>query len=287
MNLTLQHGDKVALIAPASGQKSGNDYLVEQAIEQLESWGLDVVITPELSEPQRYLSASDRVRAEQLRYALTHPEVRAIFVTRGGYGAARLLSSLSDIIVPSERFLVGFSDITTLHLHFMNTPNVRSVHGVNVATESFLADSDAAADNRIALYQALFANDFPSLQLKPLYAERSQVAFKNQTAYTGGCLSLLVTSLGTPHEIDTTDKVLLIEEVGESPYKIDRMLTHLNNAGKFERIKALVFGQLVGCNMPNIAIEDVLAEWFIDADFPVFLSDEFGHGAINLPWRYH
>lgn len=287
----LKKGDKVALIAPASGQKQGDDLLIEQALSVLESWGLSVIITPNINH-HRYLSATDTDRATDVINALTHPEIKAIFVTRGGYGCARLLPYLDSVVVPTHRYLIGFSDITTLHLYSYHWEKVINIHAPNVATQQFLGDNPSAEKNRQALYNALFNGIYPSWQLTPLFTDNRHIDKSNINKYienimntdrVGGCLSLLVSSLGTPYEINTDNKVLMIEEVCEAPYKIDRMLTHLRNAGKFDNVKAVVFGEMLHCDSPNIALADVLRDEFASDTFPVFSTDSFGHGAINFP----
>ncbi|PID62994.1 MAG: hypothetical protein CR974_02440 [Gammaproteobacteria bacterium] len=304
--LQLQAGDSVAVIAPASGQRHRDAGLVLDALNVLADWGLHVVQTPQLA-PQRYLANGDDQRAEALLTALHHPDIKAIFVTRGGYGCARLLSRLEGASVPSPRFLIGFSDITTLHLHFAGVKNLFRLHAPNVATAQFLADSEAGRCNREALHNALFAGQWPVLSCRPLRVENAEKNAEKNTRenaeavktvetiktitlpkapLTGGCLSLLATSLGTPHQVKAQGKILMIEEVGESPYQIDRMLTHLKNAGTFDGVCAVVFGTLTGCNSQHIEALDVVAEVLADLPCPVVISPTFGHGAVNLPWRY-
>lgn len=313
--IKLKQGDNVALIAPASGQKHQQSHLIEQAITCLTDWGLVVTITPPLAAHHRYLAASDKVRAESLINALTAPNIKAIFSTRGGYGCARLLPYLTQIplAIPSPRLLLGFSDMTTLHLHFTRQMchHLCCVHAPNLATEQFLADTQSAAANRTALRYLLFdgydtdfncrvtlntaLNSAMSSSVDPAASHivSSQTdavpidAFHwQEQPKTGGCLSLLVTSLGTEHEITTTDKWLFIEEVGEAPYKVDRMLTHLYNAGKFAAIRGIVFGEMAQCDSPSIKIQDVIKEFAERLSCPVISSPCFGHGKVNLPWFY-
>lgn len=288
--LPLKPSDKVALIAPASGQKVGQDNLVEAAVQMLANWGLDVVQTPVLKpllKPLNYLASDDASRAQSLHEALTSPDIKAIFVTRGGYGCARLIPHLHNIVVPSPRLLLGFSDITTLHLHFSGVENLQRIHAANLATLQFLADSEAAKQNRDTLKTYLFNGDLPPLALSPLFDEESSSpAMLPNAPLTGGCLSLLVTSLGTPYEIDTTGKILMIEEVGESPYQLDRLLTHLKSAGKFAQARAVVIGSLHDCDSPNIPALDVVRDVLGDVDCPIFTNQTFGHANLNLPWIY-
>lgn len=282
----LRPGDKVALIAPASGQKKDQQELPQQAMQILQSWGLEVVITPTQDHCSSYLSADDACRADDLRQALNHPEVKAVFATRGGYGCARLLPLLTAIDIPSPRYLVGFSDITTLHLHFAEHKNLHSLHAPNIATQQFLTADKAGYRNRHALHQALFHGIFPTWQLHRVNAADTAVDWQ-RTGVTGGCLSLLVTSMGTPHSLVADDKILLIEDVGEAPYKIDRLLTHLKNAGKFESAKAVIFGDLTRCDSPAMSIDGLLKDFFAAAALPVFRTAGFGHGGLNLPWLYY
>lgn len=281
---TLKTGDAVALVAPASGQKHNEHSLIDDAVSLLKQWGLSVIITPTLSDKTRYLSASDHQRTQDLSQALTHPDIKAIFVTRGGYGCARLLPYLQTVAPPTPRLLLGFSDITTLHLQFADTPRLYSVHAPNLATRQLLGDSHHAENNRNALYQLLFNNHKPTLQLQHLQGKNT--AGWQEKPCIGGCLSLLVTSLGTSHEIETAGKILLLEEVGESPYKIDRMLTHLKNARKFEAPAAMIIGELADCHTPTINVGEILSEFFAKADFPVFTTNDFGHGNRNIAWVY-
>ncbi len=289
--MILRPGDEVALIAPASGQRYENQDLVDKAIELLTQWGLSVVLPPRLSA-HRYLSAIDDERAENLINALTHPRIKAVFVTRGGYGCARLLPRIKEVSIPSPRFVVGFSDITTLHLHGLRQKNWISVHGPNVATEQFLDHTSHSVQNRISLHKALFDGVYDDVPLTPMnpnaqLLQRGGNFNLGNESLVGGCLSLLVTSLGTDHEINTVDKVLMIEEVGESPYKVDRMLTHLRNAGKFSQVSAVVFGDMISCSSSSISISDILEDEFSNDTFPVFTTESFGHGKANFPWLYN
>lgn len=311
--IKLKRGDKVALIAPASGQKYQQSHLIDEAIAHLSDWGLSVTITPQLAANNRYLAASDKDRAESLINALTTPDIKAIFTTRGGYGCARLLPYLTQIplSVPSPRLLLGFSDVTTLHLHFtrQTVPHLFCVHAPNLATAQFLADSKPAAANRAALHQLLFdeydtncGNQATSLNAATIadvdLAATPVFSFQTDATpaidamnwqeqpKTGGCLSLLVTSLGTAHEINSTDKWLFIEEVREPPYKIDRMLTHLYNAGKFTAIRGIVFGEMVQCDSQYIKVQSIIAEFADKLSCPVMALPRFGHGEINFPWFY-
>lgn len=284
---TLQAGDAVAIIAPASGQKTEQQHLLTDAIVLLQRWGLHVVQKP-LLNPVRYLSADDSTRAQALHQALTTPDIKAVFATRGGYGCARILPLLTDIVIPTPRLLVGFSDITTLHLHFSGQHNLQALHAPNLATPQLLSNSLNSEQNRQTLYQALFHGICITPTLTPLYPNMDTAVKQRvlQTPVTGGCLSLLTTSLGSGHDIQTAGKTLFIEEIGESPYCIDRMLTHLKNAGKLNQLAGIVIGDLVQCSSPNIDVFDVLCDVLSSVDCPVFHTAGIGHSALNTPWFY-
>ncbi len=282
--LKLKKGDAVALIAPASGQKPDQDYLVDAAVETLTQWGLDVIQQPEI-KAHRYLAAGDALRAQSLIQALTDPDIKAVFVSRGGYGCARLMPYLQALSIPSPRLLIGFSDICSLHLRFQDQDNLYRVHACNIATEQFLGDSEASHSNRQALHDLLFFGVLPDYSLSPLYAAEKR-ALDFALPKTGGCLSLLVSALGTDYAMDSDNKIVMLEEVAEAPYRIDRMLTQLKQAGQFDRAAGVVLGDWVNCNSPQIACCDVIAEVLSELDCPVYTGAKFGHGALNLPWVY-
>ncbi|MDO6461575.1 LD-carboxypeptidase [Granulosicoccaceae sp. 1_MG-2023] len=273
----LSPGDTVALIAPSGAQSSAQAELPAQAAALLASWDLQV---RDLSASARhlYLAGDDEARGAALCEALTDPQIRGIFCTRGGYGAPRLLPLIRRGMVPSPRLLCGFSDITVLlQACEARLPAVLPVHGPNLATPGLLgADADATA-NRERLRQLVFGT--AAVIDMPLEVIRAGEA---DAPLTGGCLSLIAHLLGTPLEPDFRGKVLFLEDVGEKPYVIDRLLTQLRLAGKFNRLAGLVFGDMQGCSDGVNPLAQVIADCLGPVPFPVLFGLPAGHGPRNL-----
>lgn len=280
--LTLKKGDKVAVVAPASYLSDDSSCFARIGIEVLESWGLEVVELFDLSQRHFYLAGTDEYRSQQLQTGLTEPDIRGIFCTRGGYGSARLLATLPELELNAPRLFCGFSDVTALTMTFdQRIPNVHSIHGPNVCSASFVADSAEADGNRQRLRNLLFDGESGLEQKLDVLRPGSATA-----PITGGCLSVIVSLVGTAFEPDFTGKIVFLEDVGEKPYAIDRMLTQLIQAGMFASIKGLVFGDMHGCTDPHNKLQSVISDVLKDYDFPIMYGFEAGHGPVNLAFAY-
>ena len=276
--LPLQLGDSVSLIALASHQKAHQEYYLKQAKKILEGWGLTVFLPDQVMSRHFYFAGTDKQRFEQLEEAWNNPQIKAIFTTRGGYGTARILhnfTTLPKMEVP--KWIVGYSDYTTLLTFVQQEHHQQVVHGPCLATDTFL-HVEESIQNQQLLRQLLFAKK-PHLSFPIEWIKEGNL----QGVVTGGCLSILVTTLATPYEIETENKILFLEDVGEPPYKIDRMLTHLKNAGKFNKIRGLVFGDMVGCEGDNQVLWKIIEDLFQDFDFPIVRGVPAGHGLLNAP----
>ncbi len=236
------------------------------------------------------------ISLEKMKFktAIMDPEITAIFCTRGGYGCAKIIENISKInqnnTKITNKLLIGFSDITTLHLNFETNPKITSIHAPNLATNQFLRNDKFGKSNRESLYKVLFKGksaNFNNLELINCLSSQKEEELPQNAKLTGGCLSLLVTSLGTNHEVITDGKIIMIEEVTEPTYKIDRMLTHMKNAGKFNEPIAVIFGDLLNCDSPNVKVKDILIDFFKDYKFPVYIGANFGHSEINHSWIYN
>lgn len=270
----LRPGDTVAVLSPASPQKPGDEGLVQSGVGLLESWGL-CVRGPEPFRPATlpYLAGGDDERASAFERPWLDDGVKAVFVTRGGYGSGRLLSRLQPGLLGDRRKIVaGFSDLTCLLLYLMKSCSTVVYHGPGIATRQFTEDAETREDLR----RHLFEEDYqPALPLSPLRGGLSEGLL------TGGCLSLVVSTLGTPWEIDTRDAILFLEDTGEALYRVDRMLTHLRNAGKLRGVRGVVFGEMSGLGSAapfNVFLED----FFSEDRFPVAFGLPCGHGRVNL-----
>ena len=278
--MKLQIGDNVAIVAPASQMRGDERHFVDRAAEVLVSWGLHPQILLE-SAHHFYLAGRDELRAGHLQRALSDPQIKAIFCTRGGYGSPRLLQLLVAPATGCEKFLVGYSDITALHMCLSRLcPDIVRVHGPNVATNQFLDEDVDAAFNRNSLRALLFGEAGPlSLNLAFIKAGTSTGRLE------GGCLSMVVNTLGTRFAPATEGAILFLEDVGEAPYKVDRMLTHLSNAGLFDRVAGIVLGAMHKCQDPYNPLEEVVADVFRPFSFPVAMGLQSGHGPRNQSLR--
>ncbi len=272
----LSTGDTVGIVAPASHIPRANEEYLEQGLERVKQMGFAVKSSLSLRERKHlYLAGKDQERAEELMAMFLDPQVKAILCSRGGYGAQRLIPYLdADQIRSHPKPLVGCSDITVLLIYLLQQCLVIPFHGPNVATNQFVqGDAEMALAMKRALTSAEPLAEIACSELRGGEAEAEII---------GGCLSSLITVLGTPYEPDFQGKVLFLEDVNEPPYKIDRMLTHLKSAGKLAGVKGVVFGQMPGCDTDNGLLGDVLVDVLAAIEGPILFGFPSGHGPRNL-----
>ena len=248
---------------------------------------------PNLFEVEHQFAGSDQHRAEDLVWAITHPTAKAIFTARGGYGCVRTvskaeelcdtigeISSLFELLKQSPaKWLVGFSDITWLHLLFAKA-NFQSIHGP-VATQWNLTHGHI--DQNISHLAKTLMGDIVSLDLSSSDVVRSK-PFAGELV--GGNLSLLYASLGTSVQPNTAGKVLFIEDLDEYYYHIDRMLFSLKLAGLFDGIQGLLVGSMIDMNDNTVpfgrSVKTMITELLADCDFPIVFDVPVGHDEENI-----
>jgi len=277
----LSEGDTVGIVAPASHMARGNEEYLEQGLGLLRAMGFVIRCSPSLLKRKHlYLAGKDPERAEELMAMFLDPEVKAILCSRGGYGAQRLISYLDPEVIRSHpKPLVGCSDITVLLIYLLQRCCVIPFHGPNVATSQFIQGGE---EMQLALKRALTSAE-------PI-AEIACTVLRDGEAHgeiiegeiIGGCLSSLVTTLGTTYEPDLQGKFLFVEDVNEPPYKIDRMLTHLKSAGKLAGVKGVVFGQMPGCDTENGLLSEVIVDALGAIEGPILFGFPTGHGPRNI-----
>ena len=248
--------------------------MLDSGRRELESLGFNTRIAPGILERDRFTAGSAHRRAEGLAAMLEDDTVSAILCARGGYGSGQLLSLIDESLIRSHpKIFCGSSDVTMLLAAFLKA-GVVAFHGPMVATT--LRQGEAAYDRGLWVRMLMDAEDveFPVDGCSVLHAGTAEGRL------TGGCLSIIVSTIGTPWEIDTTDAILVVEDTNSRPYQIDRMLTHLRQAGKLDRIRGCVVGEMLGCTQhPNqgYAIEDVFGDALQDLDVPVLFGFPTGH----------
>jgi muramoyltetrapeptide carboxypeptidase len=266
----LRPGDKVAVIAPASAFDRDSFAAGLALINARYRAEHD----PAIFARHRYLAGEDPRRLTELLAALADPEVRAVFCARGGYGATRLLLKLKDQAVPGPaKPLVGFSDITALHLWLQAAGRI-SIHGPVLTQLGRLAP--AAAERLFALLESV--RPPPSLRGTDCY-----VPGVVEGPLLGGNLSVLTRMLGTAFMPALDGAVLLLEDQGERPYRLDRMWTHLQLAGALTRVRGIVLGSFTACEEPGAAFgsAEVLRELAGATGLPCAAGFPIGHGADN------
>jgi muramoyltetrapeptide carboxypeptidase len=268
--------DCVGIAAPASHIPRGNEEFLDRGAERMREMGFEVRYSPSLLKRKHlYLAGTDEERARELMEMFLDPEIKAILCARGGLGTQRIIPYLNpDAIRSHPKPLVGCSDITVLLIYLLQQCFVVPFHGPNVATRQFIeGDAEMAYSLKGALIAPLAAAEVTCSVLREGEAQGEII---------GGCLSCLVTTLATPYEPDLRGKILFVEDVDEPPYKIDRMLTHLKSAGKFQGVRGIVFGQMPGCDTEKGLLSEVILDTVEDIEGPILFGFPSGHGPRNL-----
>jgi muramoyltetrapeptide carboxypeptidase len=284
----LRTGDTVGLIAPASASEAAD--AIDRSIAFLRSLGFKVLPGRHLRKRWGFLAGRDSERAEDLMRMFTDRRVKGIFCLRGGYGSSRLLALLDYAAIRRHpKVLVGFSDITSLHCALLKKSNLLTFHGPMLA--SYLIKDDYPEFSRQSLWRAITAPEaFGSIRQG---CRQSTVSIirrgKVSGGLVGGNLSVLCALIGTPWQPVFCDKILCVEEVDEKPYSVDRLLTHLLNAGVLSQVAGVAVGVCHECLDPKATrareyrqtVEDVLRERLSPLKVPVVIGLPFGHVPYN------
>jgi len=287
----LRPGDQVAVVSPSGPVRPD---LVASGIALLRSWGLRPVPMPHAFDEHGYLAGSDEDRAADLTAALSDPQVRAVMVTRGGYGVQRIVDWLDlSVLRRDPKPVVGFSDLTALHLAIWRAAGVASVYGPGAAWRPERTGEVSAQSLQdvlmttepVVIKQDSAAPTAPASRLGGTAGLPVSVTGR----LLGGNLCLLATTIGSADFPDLTGAILLLEDVGEPPYKVDRMLTQLRRSGALSGLAGVALGQFVRCHDPDpthpVDVADVLGERLGDLGVPVLGGLPIGHGhnQVSVP----
>ncbi|MCR5641860.1 MAG: LD-carboxypeptidase [Prevotella sp.] len=272
----LQKGDKVALISPSYFTPMEN---VEKTAEVLKEWGLEPVIGPNVGKvvDGRYAGTVDE-RVSDIRWALNDPTIKAIICNRGGYGTIQLIDELTLAeLKASPKWLVGFSDITTLH-GLLTRAGVMSIHGT---MSSFLANG--GKDKTSTMMRDLLLGNVPRYELP---AHPQNITGTATGTLVGGNLCTFAPNLGS--QADATigqNLILFVEEVGESMHNIDRQMRVLQMNGVLDRCKGIILGEFTDCGSEFTyeSVEAMLHNMLAEYNIPVLCGYPGGHGDVNLP----
>jgi len=277
----LRRGDKVGIVAPASNIKRE---LLEAGCDGLRRAGYEPFYFESILERDLYFAGSVERRARELEDMFLREDIRAIVCARGGYGSNYLPLALDPTkIIPHPKILVGYSDITTLVCCISDSANFVTFHGPMVTKDFAIADGVDLESWQNASGGAEEWAIGEGSGAKPL------VAGEAEGILYGGCLSMLVASLGTEHEIRTAGTILFVEDVAAKPYQIDRMLMQLKLAGKLKDVRGMVFGEMLDCRQSpdqDYTLEEVILRIVESLRIPVAFGLRSGHVSranITLP----
>ena len=267
----LKPGDTIGIVAPA-GPFDPEKFMKGKSV--LESMGFQTVFEEGIFQKHGFLAGTDIQRADQVNRLFADTTVQAIFCARGGYGSMRILSLLDfETIQTHPKIFLGFSDISALLSALFDRCSLVTFHGPVVTTLA------KASEKTIMAMKTVLTSDAP-LELTP---ENGKVIKPGVCSglVAGGNLTTLCHLVGTPYTPNFKGKILLIEDVGEMPYRIDRMLTQMKLAGCFNEIAGLILGGFKECGYLNEVVE-IFSNIFEDADIPILTGFEVGHGEHNL-----
>lgn len=289
----LKPGDTVGLVMPATAIDTPEWITIAKEIA--ESLGYTVVLGKNVGNTYGYLAGTDRERAEDINEMFARPEVKGILPIQGGWGSMRILPYLDfELARKHPKVFVGYSDITTLLLAYHKFSGLVTFHGPNIRSTF----NDYVSD----YYFRALSSSAPLGPLKqPPLPPGEKVEKENRILtlhggkvsgpLVGGNLSLLVTTLGTPFEIDMTGKILFLEDVGEEPYRIDRMLTHLFLSGTLNAAAGIIVGKMRDCEAKgggspgSLTLEEIFRTRIGSLGKPAIYGLSFGHirDHITLP----
>ncbi len=277
----LRIGDTVGIVAPAG--PIDPDALAA-GCNALSAMGYKPIYLPSITQRELYFAGSAQRRLDELHEMFARPEVRAIVCARGGYGCNYLLPGLDlELIRQNPKIFVGYSDVTTLLTYINDTTGLLVFHGPMVTKDFALVGGVDTESWQKATAGGCYKKTFGPDRVQSL------VIGEAQGRLYGGCLSMLVASLGTPYEIETDGTILFIEDIAARPYQVDRMLMQLKLAGKLDQVRGLLFGDFRDCDPDEgsgYTLQDVIMRAVGDLGVPVAYGLRSGHvcgGNITLP----
>lgn len=280
----LNYGDIVGVIAPASAPPDPKS--IDLSVAALEQLGFKAKLAPNVRKRWGFLAGSDRDRASDLMRMFADRKVKAIICVRGGYGTARLLPQLDfQTIRANPKIFIGYSDITSLHCAFLVKSNLVSFHGPMLNSDF---SKKECLDFTLQSFLKTLMQPSPPGSIRDGYKRKTIAILRRGIAsgpLIGGNLSLLCATLGTPYQPPFKNCILFFEDLGEVPYRFDRMLTQLLNAGLLQQVAGIAIGINAHCRDPKArnaseyrqTLEDVFRERLLPLGVPVVMGLPFGH----------
>lgn len=267
----LKPHDKIALLAPCSPVDRSQ---IEPSIELIKSFGYEPCVYPSCFAKGEYLAGDDKSRANDINSAFANPCIKAIIAMRGGYGGARLANHLNyDIIRANPKIFCGFSDVTVLHSLINQRCQLVTFHTPMPASASFRKDLLSMGGLRDIL-RGCWHKEYSS----------GLSCISEGTAcgtLTGGNLTVIASTVGTPYQLDTCGKIIFLEDVGEEAYRIDRCLLQMRDGGLFNKCRGIILGTWQDCTSEeNVA--DILRKILRNKKIPIIGGMKCGHSVPSL-----
>lgn len=284
----LNAGDTIGIIAPASAPPDPK--AIDRAAEALKRLGFKTKLGKNVRARLGFIAGTDRERATDLMTMFADKKVRGIICIRGGYGASRILDRLDYAVIRrNPKIFSGYSDITSLHGALLRQAGLVSIHAPML--NGALADPKVPEFTKASFFRTVMEAK-PSGSICDGYGEKTVSILRRGSAegcLVGGNLSLICASLGTPYAPSFKNKILFFEDINEKPYRLDRMLTQLLNAGIFAQVAGVAVGITKDCDQPNGKTlteyqqsgSDVIKERLSNLRIPVVVGLPFGHVDLN------
>lgn len=280
----LEKGDTVGLIAPGSPVEHKS---LEKAVKNMENLKLKVKIGANVEAKRGYLAGTDQQRLDDLHAMFADDEVKAVWCIRGGYGCTRLLPHINfEIIRNNPKVFVGYSDITALHQAIYTTTGLVTFHGPGASSEftRYVKNNveEVLFKGKARIEIEIAKDNEKEAKKNSTYQTRVITEGTASGILAGGNLTLLAAMAGTPHGFDATDKLVFLEDVGEKPYRIDRILTQLLQAANLHLAKGILLGIFEDCeagpkDLNTFTLQETLTDRLADLKIPVVYGLSFGH----------
>ncbi len=276
----LRPGETIGVIAPAGPLNEMRLQQLERGVHYLFEKGYKVVLGHHVREQQGYLAGTDKMRSDDLNDMLRRPDIQAIFCARGGYGLTRILDRIDYKAAQNHpKIILGYSDITALQMALYAKAGLITFSGPMVAVE---LGGELQPLTEESMWSMLTTNDLHVLADNNLHYEKQTLSpGRSEGPLLGGCLSVLVSLLGTPYMPELRGAILLLEDVGEDLYKIDRYLSQLGNAGILDSVNGVLLGQFINIaadeNEKPLELQHVLDYYFASLNVPVLGNFPYGH----------
>jgi muramoyltetrapeptide carboxypeptidase len=275
----LRPGDTLGFVAPSSPPKAPQD--VRRSVEAARAMGFRVVVGESCQSVRGYLAGDDEMRARDLNRMFADDSIDGIIAIRGGYGAPRILDRLDyELAAAHPKLLVGYSDITALHIAYAQRSGLVTLHAPMPATEWIVSDFDDFTS--AALFRALTGADPPGpVENPPGYPIEALNGGVARGRLAGGNLCLIAALNGTPFELDARGVILILEDIGEYVHRLDRMLTTLRLSGKFDQCAGIVLGGFTDCppehEEQSLTIRQVIEDVVVPCGKPILSGYMIGH----------